>query len=78
MIVFKSCPNCHGDIYVRAGQEPSCLQCGYEVPANEVSILQKNPLGALLSRNEIVMSGYESGTSALPHESSLLSQVDDT
>ena len=30
MIVFKSCPRCHGDLYVSRYDEICCLQCGYE------------------------------------------------
>ena len=30
MIAFKSCPRCRGDLHV-AGEEVSCLQCGYEL-----------------------------------------------
>jgi len=30
MIAFKSCPRCHGDVYVRSYDDICCLQCGYE------------------------------------------------
>ena len=34
MIAFKSCPRCRGDLHI-AGDEVSCLQCGYELHPDE-------------------------------------------
>jgi hypothetical protein len=39
MIVFKSCPHCHGDLYIARDQEPVCLQCGYELRPSELETL---------------------------------------
>ena len=39
MIAFKSCPHCHGDLYVGIDNEPCCLQCGYEPRPNDGMIL---------------------------------------
>jgi hypothetical protein len=36
MIAFKFSPRCHGDVYVsRYEEQAGCLQCGYELRAEE-------------------------------------------
>jgi hypothetical protein len=40
MIAFKSCPRCQGDLLVGAAKEEvACLQCGYELKAEERDVL---------------------------------------
>ena len=39
MIAFKSCPRCRGDLHLGLEGELSCLQCGYEAPAEEKQVI---------------------------------------